>query len=112
MANVPNWVSGDLKAPVPGIGKGGRLDPSSSEPVYHTRHYVPPAFVYLAQEDTIDSQWWRGSKMFLKVLTTICDFTKILESTLPPSRGFHTSNSPRLIPFFPPSRLVSCWKKT
>ncbi|KAJ1342322.1 hypothetical protein BSLG_003245 [Batrachochytrium salamandrivorans] len=75
MKDNPDWVPFDLKAPVSGIGKGGVFDPSQSEPVYHTRRYVSPTYVYLPppkdkeapSHAIISPQWWRGSTMFTKV---------------------------------------------
>ncbi|KAH6562852.1 hypothetical protein BASA50_003040 [Batrachochytrium salamandrivorans] len=74
MKDNPDWVPFDLKAPVSGIGKGGVFDPSQSEPVYHTRRYVSPTYVYLPppkdkeapSHAIISPQWWRGSTMFTK----------------------------------------------
>jgi hypothetical protein len=69
MKNVPNWAPGDLKAPVPGIGKNGVRDDHQAEPVYHTKRYIAPSFVFLPKEDEgfLQSQWWRGTKVFTKV---------------------------------------------
>ena len=68
MSEVPNWSPLDLKTPVPGIGKDAKRDPNQAEPVYHTKRYVQPAFLFLPweSEERIPAQWWRGSKMFLK----------------------------------------------
>ena len=60
-------VAGDLKAPVPGVGKGGVYDEHAAEPVYHTKRFVRPTYILLdAEKDVIAPQWWRGSKMFSK----------------------------------------------
>jgi hypothetical protein len=67
MEKVPHWSPGDLKAPVPGIGKAGIRDLESAEPVYHTTQYVAPTFVMIPDEYQMAAQWWRGSKMFMKV---------------------------------------------
>ena len=73
MDGVKGWQAGDLHAPAPGVGPGGRYDPSAAEPVYHTSRYVHPSFLNVEDEDnTISSQWWRGSKFFLKVRLRGC----------------------------------------
>ncbi|TPX34990.1 hypothetical protein SmJEL517_g02491 [Synchytrium microbalum] len=68
MKNIPDWQPLDLKAPVAGIGKDAKRDANQSEPVYHTKRYVQPSFLFLPweSEERINAQWWRGSKMFLK----------------------------------------------
>ena len=68
MKDKPDWKPYDLKAPVPGLGKKGELDPNASEPVYHTTRYVEPNAVFLAKdnEDRIPAQLWRGTKWFIK----------------------------------------------
>jgi hypothetical protein len=72
MAKVENWVPGDLKAPVKGLGARGTLDPLASEPVYHTKTHVPPSYVFIPDSATISAQWWRGTKLFSKVFFLLC----------------------------------------
>ncbi|KAI9098915.1 GRIM-19 protein-domain-containing protein [Phlyctochytrium arcticum] len=62
------WAALDLKAAVPGIGKNGLYDAKAAEPIYHTDKYVNPSFVFLPWESDarVASQWWRGTKMFMK----------------------------------------------
>ncbi|KAI8823559.1 GRIM-19 protein-domain-containing protein [Fimicolochytrium jonesii] len=69
MENVKGgWSALDLKTETPGVGKSGARDYTQSEPVYHTERHVNPTFLFLpwSSDARIDSQWWRGSKMFLK----------------------------------------------
>ena len=75
MKDRTDWSVLDLKAPVQGIGKGGVRDSAQSEPVYHTKRYVSPTYVYLPQDNKEDTsfsilspQWWRGSTMSTKVV--------------------------------------------
>jgi hypothetical protein len=65
-----NWAAGDLKTPVPGIGKFGVKSDEDAEPVYHTKRYVAPSLVFLPKEEVADAQWWRGSTVLTKVFPT------------------------------------------
>lgn len=54
MKDVPNWSAGDLKAPVLGLGKfGDTSDPKAQEPVYHTKRYVSPSYMFLPPEELL-----------------------------------------------------------
>jgi hypothetical protein len=68
MKDVPDWKPLDLKAPVPGLGKKGVLDPNAAEPVYHTQRHVEPSLAFLPMdyEHRIPAQMWRGTKWFFK----------------------------------------------
>ena len=70
MKNVQGWSPMDLKAPVKGIGKFGVRDEHQAEPVYHTSRYVIPSLVFLPRtaEAIMPAQWWRGTKIFTKVM--------------------------------------------
>ncbi|KND01408.1 uncharacterized protein SPPG_03217 [Spizellomyces punctatus DAOM BR117] len=74
MENVQEWKPLDLKAPVPGVGKGGKFDAKQAEPVYHTDRYVNPSFLFMPWESDarMEAQWWRGTKMFLRVRKISC----------------------------------------
>ncbi|KAJ3226634.1 hypothetical protein HK099_004515 [Clydaea vesicula] len=61
-----NFQALDLKAKTPGVGRYGGYDPKQAQPVYHTDRYVAPTFLLLPKEKIMNSQWWRGSKLFLK----------------------------------------------
>jgi hypothetical protein len=48
MKDVPGWQAGDLKAPVPGLGKDGVLIAGAAEPVYHNPDiYTPVSIIQL-----------------------------------------------------------------
>lgn len=69
MEGVEGWNPLDLKAPTPGVGKGGKRDSTQAEPVYHTDRYVNPTYLFMPWDSDarMESQWWRGTKMFLRV---------------------------------------------
>ncbi|KAJ3147133.1 hypothetical protein HDU86_008129 [Geranomyces michiganensis] len=68
MENVEGWSALDLKAPTKGVSATAVRDDSQAEPIYHTKKYVNPTFMFLPWGDDarMESQWWRGTKMFLR----------------------------------------------
>lgn len=80
MKGKPDWAAADLKAPVKGVGKYGVLEEGAAEPVYHTKRYVKPSLVFLPpnNDNVLDAQWWRGSKILTKVLPLAALFLILL----------------------------------
>ena len=77
MKDVRGWSPMDLKAAVP-VGLNGE-----EEPVYYTKRYVAPSKLYLPENDIslMKPQWWRGSRIFSKVLHSN------IEPSISPTRG-------------------------
>ena len=69
MKQIDGWSPLDLKAPVPGLGPKGE-----TEPVYFTKRYVAPISAIITDEYLIEPQYWRGSRMFLRVNFILCKF--------------------------------------
>ena len=64
MKDVPGWKPLDLKAPVKGIGPDGERDEELAAPVYHSKRYVAPQYLFLPEEEgTVEKIPWYNTPL-------------------------------------------------